>query len=104
MIRELVRMVNKWLEGKPVPMYLSGKGKNPSIVNPGEAKQGLDTPIYQRKAKTSVWGLKRRTEEIVILRRFLVEKEQEGHNNEEPPSPAGKQMDAQRLYRLVCMC
>ena len=38
MIRELVRMVNKWLEGKPVPMYLSGKGKNPSIVNPGEAK------------------------------------------------------------------
>jgi len=38
MIRELVRMLHKWLQGKPVPIYLSGKGKNPSIVNSGEVK------------------------------------------------------------------
>ena len=40
MIRELVRMVKKLLEGKPPPVYLSGKGKNPSIFDSGEAFKG----------------------------------------------------------------
>ena len=38
MIRELVRILQKWLQGKPVPIYLSGKGKNPSIFIAGEVE------------------------------------------------------------------